>query len=98
MPEPLTTLSTYRFKLTATKDGATWDLTGATVTLKLRKPDGTQVTKSASLLVAASGTAYYDCSTSDLGDPGRWYKSWRVVQSSIDVTTPRKAFVVVEAP
>jgi hypothetical protein len=92
--------STYRFKLTATKDGAVWDLTGATVTLLLRKPDATQETKSASLLVAASGTAYYDSLTTDLAaaDRGRWWRAWRVVQGSIDVTGDEIDFVVAVSP
>ena len=34
--------STHRFQLTATTDGTTWDLTGATVTLVLVDPDGNE--------------------------------------------------------
>lgn len=94
----LTQASTYRFKLTATKDGAVWDLTAATVTLLLRDPSGNAGTKSASLLVAADGTAYYDTLTTDLDELGVWSRAWRVVQGSVDVTSEPVFFSVVRAP
>lgn len=90
----ITAASTYRHKLTATKDGSTWDLTGATITLYFRDPDGTVTAKSASLLVAASGTAYYDSSTTDVVTEGRWHRAWRVVQGSIDITSFADSFMV----
>lgn len=75
--------NTYRFKLTATKDGSVWDLTAATIKLFLKDPSGVTTTKTGSILVAGDGTAYYDSSASDLDAAGRWERSWEITQSGI---------------
>src|SRR5262245_36180002 len=98
MAEALTKNSTYEWFLTATKDGVVWDLTGATVTLLLLDPDGTTATKSASLVVPASGTAKYVGTTTDLPKAGNWSRAWRVVQGVIDVTGLPIPFTVIKSP
>lgn len=75
--------NTYRFKLTATKDGATWDITAATIKLFLKGPSGTVTTKTGAILVAGDGTCYYDSSASDLDAAGRWERSWEITQGGI---------------
>ena len=79
----LTAGNTYKFTLTATKDGSVWDLTGASVALLLRKPDGTLVTKAATIDDAAAGTAHFTLAASDLDTPGVWTRSWEVTDSGI---------------
>lgn len=93
--EPLTKNSTYVFRLDADKDGAPWDLTGATVTLTFRYPDGTTAAKSATLTTPASGIAEYTTLTTDLTQLGRHEAMWRVVQGSIDLESLPEAFTVV---
>lgn len=90
----LTTGSTHRLQLTATKDGATWDLTNATVSLVLTDPDGTDTTYTATILSAAGGTAYYDLATSILNQAGTWKRVWKVVQSSVTMWSVREKFHV----
>jgi len=75
--------NTYRFKLTATKDGATWDITGATVKLFLRGPSGAVIEKTGNILSAAAGTAYYDSDAADIDTAGNWVRSWEITQGSI---------------
>lgn len=48
------------------------NLTGSTLALHLRKPDGTTVTKTGALDVAASGTWKYVWQPGDLDQDGRW--------------------------
>lgn len=90
--------SQYRFLGTLTKDGAVWDLTGATVQLLFKKPDATTVTKTATILSAAAGQVYYDSAAADLDQAGNWTRSWKVTISSVvDYTLPVQ-FTVVAAP
>lgn len=70
-------------KLTASKDSATWNISGATVTLYLEKPDGTTVTKAGSIDTSASGTAHVDLTTTDLDTAGSWRRSWKVSVSGV---------------
>ncbi len=91
--------STYRFRLTATKDGVVFDLTGATVTLTFRRETRTAspaLVASATVEGGTGGTAYYDCTTTDLADEGRWYRQWRVVLSPLDLESRQIAFLVEE--
>ena len=91
----LTTGSTHRLKLAATKDGVTWDLTGATVSLVLTDPDGNEATYSATLSgTPTDGTAYYDLSTSILDQVGTWKRTWKVVQSSVTMWSTQTKFQV----
>jgi hypothetical protein len=94
----LTSGSTYRFELTATKDGEVWDLTGATVTLRLRDPAGAAHVYEATLSEPTDGVAYYDNATDELEDLGGWTRSWRVVQGAVDLTSLPISFTVVRAP
>lgn len=86
--------STHRFTLNATKDGATWDLTGATVTLVLVDPSGNEINCSATLSAPTSGVAYYDTSTTDLDEVGTWQRVWKIVQSSVTMWSVRTNFHV----
>lgn len=79
----LTVGSTYRFRLNAKKDGATWDLTGATVTLHITTPGGTVTAYSATVTGASSGQAEYVGTGSELDGTGTWQRAWQVVQGSV---------------
>lgn len=94
----LTVGSQYRFRATLTKDGMVWDLTGATITLNFKKPDGSTSTRSASLLVASSGQVYYDSTVADLDQAGEWRRSWKVNLGGIISLTVPVRFTVVESP
>lgn len=96
--ETLVANGTHRFTLTATYDGAAWNLADATVTLLLKDASGTTTTKSATIVSAAAGTARYDCLTTDLPSVGLWHRSWRVVQGSTDLTGEPIPFAVVASP
>lgn len=81
--------STISFVLNAQKDGATWDLTAATVSLYLRDPEGNwSSANSATLTDATGGVATYTTSTSDLDAEGQWARQWVVVQSSVTLKYP----------
>lgn len=98
MADALVTGSTYNWTLNAKKDGVIWSLSGATVTLLLRKPDGTSVTKSATVTDAAAGVAVYEGVTTDLDLIGGWRRTWRVVQGVIDIKCNSISFSVQAAP
>jgi hypothetical protein len=93
----ITVGSTHRFRPLSgfKKDGVVWDITGATVTIIFTKPDGTQVTKSATLVTPGSGIAEYVTLTADFDVAGTWYYKWRVVQGSVDLATEPIPFAVV---
>lgn len=90
--------SQYRFMATVTRNGSVWDLTGATVTLSFKRPDGTSTSRSASLLSAANGQVNYDSATVDLNQAGTWTRSWSISLGGIVYKTPPIQFTVVEAP
>ena len=106
--DPLTVGSTYRFKPdgdSILKDGAIWDLTGATVSIIFERTDvgdelldGTSFTRTATVSNAAAGEAYYDCLTTDLDVAGIWSRAWKVVQGSITITHEPVAFEVIDSP
>jgi len=75
--------NTYRFRFTATLNGAVWDLTGATVRFRLRSPSGVVLTKIATIEDSANGIAYYDSQTTDLTVPGNWVRSWEITQGTV---------------
>src|SRR5262245_22708921 len=94
--EPLVVGGTYRLSpggenpagtLTALrKDGATWDLTGATVTLQLKDPSGNVTGPfTATVSSPSGGIAFYDLLTTDLDEAGVWYVKWKVVQGSLSL-------------
>lgn len=87
--------STHRFELTATKDGVTWDLTGAVVTLALTDPAGNEDTYTATLSATpTNGVAYYDVATTVLDQAGTWSRVWKVVQSGVTMWSTRQPFHV----
>ena len=92
----ITTGSTHTFRLIATKDDTTWDLTGATVTLYLTDPDGVETSYTASLTDEDNGIADYTVATSVLDQVGTWQRQWRVAQSGVDLTYTPKKFGVEE--
>lgn len=68
------------------KDGAVWDLTGATVTIIFTPPSpAAAFTRTATITDAAAGVASYQCTTTDLNASGAWARQWHVVQGSIDI-------------
>lgn len=86
----------YRFRLTATKDGAAWDLTNATVTLYLKDPTGVVSMHTASVQSpATAGVAYYDNATSDLTLVGDWQKAWSILDGTVVGRTEPEDFCVV---
>lgn len=98
MAEDVVAGGTYRFELKARKDGDAWDLTGATVTLFLYDPvSNTTAARSASLSATRSDVAYYDGSTSDVAAAGDWERAWRVRQGTLDLTSRKIAFRVVDS-
>lgn len=90
--------STYRFQLTAKKDGVVWPLSSATVTLIFKKPDATTVTKTATISDPDNGIAYYDATTSDLTPSGKWTRAWRVVDGAVDQKSAPIVFFVIDSP
>lgn len=95
----LTVGSQYRFQAALKKNGLVWDLTGATVTLEFKRPDGTTFSRSASLLNATAGVVYYDSAVADLDVAGTtWTRAWKVtLNSKVNYTTPI-GFTVVSSP
>lgn len=91
-----TTGSTIAFETTITRDGDTWDLTDADVTLYLVKPSGAVLTKSATILDETAGTVRYTCTTSDLDEVGEWGYRWRVEQTGVDVVQELQKIWVAE--
>lgn len=88
--------STYRFQLTATKDGSAWTLTGATTKLYLTDPSG-NVSEHAT--TGGSGaTRYYDSAAGDLDEPGNWRRSWHVTDGSVVQESAPIDFVVQASP
>jgi hypothetical protein len=69
------------------KDGALWDLTGATVYVRWTKPDGTVVETAATVVAPLAGTVYYINAAGffTAADKGTWRRNWRVVQGAVDV-------------
>ena len=87
--------STIAFVLNAQKDGATWDLTAATVSLYLRDPYGSwSAANSATLTNASAGIATYTTTTSDLNYEGQWARQWAVTQGGVTLRYPAIYFDV----
>jgi hypothetical protein len=63
---------------TITDDNGAVDLTGAVVTLLLKK-GSTYIAKTASVVSAAAGTVTYTTVSGDLPTPGDWSLQWRAV-------------------
>lgn len=71
------------------------NLTGATVTLHLRKPDATTLTKPATITAAATGAWSYSWAVGDLDTPGVWEVEAQVTFSDTTVQTfgPQRFYV-----
>lgn len=87
---PLIVGSTYRFTLTATKDGSAWDISGGSITLTLIDPGGNATGYAASIVSGPAGTARYDGAVGLLDEAGVWRRSWTVsvggvVQESVPI-------------
>ncbi len=90
----LTVGSLYKWQLTLTKDGATWDLSAQTVTLWWKRPAGTTFSKAADTVTSA-GVATYSDVASQLDVAGAWTLAAFV--TGFGWTLP-VAFTVVVAP
>ena len=86
--------NTTDFQLLAAKNGVAWDISGGTVTLYLKKPDGTLLTKGATLTSPTTGQADYICLTTDLDQDGDWVKQWKVVAGGLTMWTDEETFTV----
>jgi len=86
---PITVGSTRNFQLTATKDGAAWDLTGATVTLAFAPPAASGLppfTRPATVTDGPGGVAGYVSTPSDLTVTGLWQREWAVADGGVSVS------------
>jgi hypothetical protein len=95
---PYTVGGTHRFEHAAWADGEAWDLTGATVTLHFRRPDGTTFARTATITDAAAGEAEYTTLTTDLDTAGWWARAWEVTQGGVVVPGRERLFYVDPAP
>lgn len=85
--------STHRFAVAGqTKDGVPWDLTGATVRLLFKKPDGTVVGFAGT--VDAPGGYHCDCDASLFDVEGQWQREWKVSDGTIRDPEPVISFYV----
>jgi hypothetical protein len=72
-----------RIEVTLLLDGAPYDATGATVTLRYRKPGGQTGAWAATLVDPAAGLARYVTPAADtLDTPGRWEVQPRIVTAA----------------
>src|SRR5262245_39323464 len=90
--------SNPRFRLTALKDGVVWDISAASVSLYLRKPDGSVLTNSAAVSNGPAGMAQFDSAVTDLDQPGFWTRSWRVTDGPVSLECVAIPFVVEDSP
>ena len=86
--------NTYKFRLTATRNGVIWDLTGATVKIGLKSPSGAGTIKTAVIANATGGIVEYDSVVADLNAAGVWSRSWEITQSAIVQESNPVSFVV----
>ncbi len=70
---------------TLTADGAALDLTGATVYLMIKKPDGTVVERTAVIVSASAGTVAYQFVGTDVDVAGLAYLEWAITLGNGDV-------------
>jgi hypothetical protein len=90
--------NTYLFQLTATIDGSIWNLSGATVRLFLRKPNGDEITRTATITNSSGGVASYTSLAGDLDTAGIWKRAWEVDQGSIIQRSDVIQFTVDASP
>lgn len=99
MADPLTVGSTYEWDLNqAKKNGVVWDLTGATVTILLKRPSGGWSELAiTSLYDPTNGRGKRAGDGSELTEAGTWQRVWRIRQGAIDIRYPPISFVVKAA-
>ena len=95
----LTTGSTYLFVLVATKDNAVWDISAATIQFLLRDPNGSIVTKTATITNGPAGLAQYSAVAADLPilDVGAttWARRWVITDG---VVIQKSHWIVFSVP
>lgn len=78
------------FRLEASKDGASWNLSGGSVRLLLQRPDGTILARAASAVAATNGT--FECTVpgTDLSTTqlGRWFRRWEITDGGTVYQAP----------
>ena len=80
---------------TVTSNGIGANITGATLQLKLKKPSGTVVVKTGTIVNGAAGTWSYSWLAGDLDEDGTWRVQPRVTYSNGKPQTfPEAAFAV----
>ena len=85
-------------QVTVTKNGATWDLTSATVTAKIEKPSGETATWTMTVSSAAGGVVTYTTTTAtDLDEAGKYKIEPKVVQGSLNIKADTTEFYIAAA-
>lgn len=93
--QPIVVGSTIDFTLNAKKDGVVWDITGATVLLYLRKPNGTVLDAfTATVSNGPGGIAHYQVADTVLNTEGDWARQWKVEKSGVELKTRIVNFTV----
>lgn len=93
--QPIVVGNTHNFKLAAKKDGVVWDISGATITLTLRKPDGTLLAAfSATITNGPLGLANYQVANTVLDTAGDWQRQWFISKSGVELKTKIINFTV----
>jgi len=86
--QPLVVGDTADFTLYAKKDGVVWDISGGTVLLYLRKPDGTVLSAfTATISNGAGGVAHYQVADTVLDTAGDWARQWKIEKSGVELKT-----------
>lgn len=85
---------TTLFELNALRNGVVWDITGATVTLKFKKPDGTVLSVAPIVTDGPNGVAQYNAPTSVLDARGDWIRQWTVTKSGVILSSRQIHFNV----
>lgn len=85
--------STKEFRQTISKNGAPWDLSAATVSWVARRPDGTYLTRAATIVAPASGVVSYVAADDEL-TPGVWSYRWFVTDGPVEDCTDEEAMLV----
>ncbi len=82
--QPIVVGGTYDFTHYVEKDGAVWDISGATVLIYFTKPDLTALAPlTATVSDGPAGVAHYANPTTLLDVPGGWLRRWEVSKGGI---------------
>lgn len=86
-----------KIQLTVTKNSATYNITGATVTFLYEKPGGTAGTWAATIDTASTGvTSYTTTAAGDLDTVGKWEVQAKVVLGSDTLYSVKESFNVLD--